>query len=60
MIVIVVSSNSPPKEAKASNSRNCANCNFKEPATCFIALICAADPTRLTDKPIWIAGRIPL
>ena len=29
------------------------------PATCFIALICAADPTRLTDRPTLIAGRMP-
>jgi hypothetical protein len=28
--------------------------------TCFIALVCAADPTRLTDKPTLMAGRIPL
>ncbi len=29
------------------------------PATCFIALICAAEPTRLTDSPTLIAGRMP-
>ena len=29
------------------------------PATCFIALICAAEPTRLTDRPTLIAGRMP-
>ena len=29
------------------------------PATCFIALICAAEPTRDTEIPTLIAGRIP-
>jgi hypothetical protein len=28
--------------------------------TCFIALVCAAEPTRDTDKPTLMAGRIPL
>lgn len=28
--------------------------------TCFMALVWAADPTLLTDKPTLIAGRIPL
>ena len=44
----------------ASISRNCASSSLIEPATCFIALICAAEPTRLTDKPTLIAGRTPL
>ena len=30
------------------------------PATCFIALICAAEPTRDTDRPTFTAGRMPL
>jgi len=30
-----------------------------EPATFFIALVCAAEPTRLTDRPTLIAGRMP-
>ena len=29
------------------------------PATCFIALICAAPPTRDTEMPTLIAGRVP-
>jgi hypothetical protein len=29
------------------------------PATCFIALIWAAEPTRLTERPTLIAGRMP-
>ena len=30
------------------------------PETCFIALICAAEPTRLTEMPTLMAGRTPL
>ena len=30
------------------------------PATCFIALICAAEPTRETEMPTFTAGRMPL
>jgi hypothetical protein len=30
------------------------------PATCFIALICADEPTRDTERPTFSAGRIPL
>jgi hypothetical protein len=29
------------------------------PATCFIALTCAAEPTRDTEMPTFTAGRIP-
>ena len=30
-----------------------------EPDTAFIALVCAAEPTRLTEKPTLMAGRTP-
>jgi hypothetical protein len=30
-----------------------------EPATFFIALVCADEPTRDTDRPTLIAGRMP-
>ena len=30
------------------------------PPTCFMALIWAAEPTRLTERPTLMAGRIPL
>ena len=29
------------------------------PATDFIALVCAAEPTRLTERPVFTAGRTP-
>jgi hypothetical protein len=38
-------------------SRNCASSSFSEPATLFIALICAAPPTRDTETPTSMAGR---
>ena len=46
-------------ERNASNSANCANSNFNLPATVFITFVCAADPTRDTEIPTLIAGRIP-
>jgi hypothetical protein len=36
---------------EAASSRNCARSPLILPATCFIALICAAEPTRLTERP---------
>ena len=39
-------SRSEPNCAKAASSRNCARSPLIVPATCFIALICAAEPTR--------------
>ncbi|KAK8593449.1 hypothetical protein V6N12_045530 [Hibiscus sabdariffa] len=45
--------------AKASNSANWANSNFDLPATCFIALIWAADPTLEMEIPTLIADLIP-
>jgi hypothetical protein len=44
-----------PNCAKAASSRNCARVLLRRPA-CFMALICAAEPTRDTDKPTEIAG----
>jgi len=55
----VLASRSEPNWAKAASSRYCAKSSLILPATCFIALICAADPTRLTDKPTEMAGRTP-
>ena len=43
----------------AGNSLYCAWSIFKVPATFFIALICAAPPTRETEIPTSIAGRNP-
>ena len=45
--------------AKAAISRYWASSSLIEPATFFIALVCAAEPTRLTDRPTLIAGRTP-
>src|SRR3546814_20768370 len=56
---VVDASRSEPNCAKASISRYCASSSLIEPDTFFIALVCAADPTRLTDRPTLIAGRIP-
>jgi len=56
----VAASKSDPNCAKAATSRYCANSNFRVPATCFKALICAADPTRLTERPTFNAGLTPL
>ncbi len=48
------------KFGQAAISRYWASSSFTEPATCFIALIWAAEPTRLTDRPTFTAGRMPL
>ena len=58
--MFVASSKAKPNLVKPSTSRNWANSNFKEPAIFFITLFCAAEPTRLTDKPGDTAGLIPL
>ena len=55
----VEASRSEANWAKAAISRYCASSSLMVPATCFIALICAAEPTRLTDRPTLIAGRMP-
>merc|ERR1711879_692044 len=56
----VEASRSEPNCAKAATSRYCASSSFSVPATCFMALICAALPTRLTERPTLTAGRMPL
>ena len=33
--------------------------SFTGPATDFIALVCAEEPTRDTDRPVFTAGRMP-
>src|SRR3546814_14474360 len=50
---------SEPNCANAAISRYFASSSLIEPDTFFIALVCAADPTRLTDRPTLIAGRMP-
>ena len=50
---------SEPNCAKAASSRYCAISSRRVPAICFIALICALPPTRLTEFPVLIAGRMP-
>ena len=45
--------------ANDSSSRNCARSSLSVPETCFIALIWAALPTRLTELPTLMAGRMP-
>ena len=59
ILACVVASRSEPNCANAASSRNCARSPLSCPATCFIALSCAAEPTRDTDKPTEIAGRTP-
>ena len=59
-VSVVAASKSLPNFANACISLNCASSSFKEPLTCFIALICAALPTRDTDKPLSTAGLTPL
>ena len=55
----VALSRSEPNCANAASSRYCARSSLSEPATCFIALICAEPPTRETEMPTLIAGRTP-
>ena len=43
--------------ANASSDRNCARSSFSVPETFFIALTCAAPPTRDTEMPTSTAGR---
>lgn len=45
--------------AKRALSVAVARSRRRRPATCFIALICALPPTRLTEMPTLIAGRTP-
>ena len=55
----VEASRSEPNWANAAISRYWASSSLIEPETFFIALVCAAEPTRLTDRPTLIAGRMP-
>ena len=55
----VEASKSDPNCAKAAISLYCANSNFTEPATDFIAFVCADDPTLDTERPVFTAGLIP-
>ena len=45
--------------AKACISRNCARSRRRRPATAFIAFTWAEPPTRETELPTLIAGRMP-
>ena len=55
----VEASISEPNWAKAATSRYWAKSNFMVPETCFMAFIWAAEPTRETERPTLMAGRIP-
>ncbi len=52
-------SRSEPNCANAASSRYCASSRRSLPATFFIATVCAAPPTRLTEMPAFTAGRCP-
>lgn len=56
---LVAASKSEPNCANDCISSYCANSYFKFLETCFIALICAVEPTRDTDKPVSMAGLKP-
>ncbi len=47
------------KLREAANSRYCANAKRIPPPSFLITLVCAAPPTRDTEIPALIAGRIP-
>ena len=55
----VAASRSEPNCAKASTSRYCARSSLRRPATFFIDLSCAFEPTRETEMPTLMAGRVP-
>ena len=55
----VIASRSEPNWAKAAISRYCASSPLILPATFFVALVCAAEPTRETERPTFTAGRMP-
>src|ERR1700690_4365646 len=52
-------SNSAPNWAKDANSLYWAMSNFNFPATFLVALVWALPPTRETEIPTLMAGRIP-
>ena len=55
----VSGSSSEPNWEKASSSRYWASSSRRRPATFFIALVWALDPTRDTEVPTFTAGRTP-
>ena len=55
----VALSRSEPNCAKAASSRYCARSRRRRPATSFMAFICAEPPTRDTELPTLMAGRMP-
>ena len=55
----MAASRSEPNWAKAAISRYWASSSLIEPATDFIALVWALEPTRETERPTFTAGRMP-
>ena len=55
----VALSRSEANIANAASSRYCARSRRSRPATAFIAFTCAEPPTRLTELPTLMAGRMP-
>src|SRR5438093_1494081 len=55
----VALSKSDPNWKNAASSRNCARSRRSRPATFFMAFVCALPPTRETEIPTLIAGRMP-
>jgi hypothetical protein len=55
----VALSRSDANWANAARARYCARSSFSGPATYFIAIVCAAEPTRDTEIPMLRAGRWP-
>ena len=57
--LVTASKSSAPNWANVANASNCAISVLSDPATDFIPLRCADDPTRVTDMPELTAGRTP-
>ena len=58
-VLRVVSSRSEPNCVKEASSRYWARPVRSEEATCFMSFVCAAPPTRETERPTLTAGRWP-
>ena len=56
---MVSSSRSLENWVKTSISRYCARSRRSVPTAFFMAFVCAAPPTRDTDRPTLMAGRTP-
>ena len=56
---LVEASRSEPNWAKAYSSRNWARSSLVVPATDLMVLVWAAEPTRDTERPTEMAGRMP-